>query len=205
MSSLRSLSGGFVQRTPAISIVQVGTKAPVDYSRLEIAVRRADQEELAALPAVAAQALVLVLLHHTQQLGLQRLAQLADFVEEQRASIRQPECTVAQAVCAREGAALVAKNSLPDNSGDTVVQSSTTNSRTVSRRTAVQLPFPVSQSTIATSSSPSRAGLPMTSISVILPFAIVKRSALTNRPCGATMTPMAPSTSAGCVSRARCP
>ena len=34
------------------------------------------------------------------------------------------------------------------------------------------------QSTIDTSSSPSRAGSPMTSISVILPFAIVKRSAL---------------------------
>ena len=72
-----------------------------------------------------------MLLHHTQQLGLQRLAQLADFVEEQRASIRQRECTVAQAVCAREGAALVAKNSPPDNSGDTVVQSSTTNSRPI--------------------------------------------------------------------------
>jgi hypothetical protein len=61
------------------------------------------------------------------------------------------------------------------------------------------------QSTVATSSSPSRAGLPMTSISVIMPFEIVKRSALTNRPCGATTTPMAPSTSAGRVSRASCP
>jgi hypothetical protein len=61
------------------------------------------------------------------------------------------------------------------------------------------------QSTIDTSSSPSRAGLPMTSISVILSFTIVNRSALTNRPCGATTTPMAPSTSAGRVSRARCP
>ena len=71
--------------------------------------RRADEAELAALPAVAAQALVLVLLHHTQQLRLQRQAQLADFVEEQRASIRQRECTVARAVCAGEGAALVAE------------------------------------------------------------------------------------------------
>jgi hypothetical protein len=61
------------------------------------------------------------------------------------------------------------------------------------------------QSTIDTSSSPSRAGLPMTSISVILSFTIVNRSALTNRPCGATTTPMAPSTSAGRVSRTRCP
>jgi MFS family permease len=63
----------------------------------------------------------------------------------------------------------------------------------------------VSQSTIDTSSSPSRVGSPMTSISVILRFAIVKRSALTNRPRGATTMPMAPFTSAGCVSRARCP
>jgi hypothetical protein len=31
----------------------------------------------------------------------------------------------------------------------------------------------------------------MTSISVILPFAIVKRSALSNRPRGAITTPMA--------------
>ena len=61
------------------------------------------------------------------------------------------------------------------------------------------------QPTIDTSSSPSRAGLPMTSISVILPFAIVNRSARTSRPPGATTTPMAPSTRAGCVSRARCP
>ncbi|MGZ8781271.1 MAG: DoxX family protein [Thermoanaerobaculia bacterium] len=36
----------------------------------------------------------------------------------------------------------------------------------------------------------------MTSIAVILPFAIVKRSALTNRPSGATTTPIAPFTSA---------
>jgi hypothetical protein len=63
----------------------------------------------------------------------------------------------------------------------------------------------ISQSTIDMSSSPSRAGLPITSISVILPSAIVNRSALTNRPRGATTTPMAPSTSAGCVSRAMCP
>jgi hypothetical protein len=49
-----------------------------------------------------------------------------------------------------------------------------------------------SQSTSDTSSSLSRAGLPMTSISVILRFAIVKRSALTNRPRGATTTPMVP-------------
>jgi hypothetical protein len=62
-----------------------------------------------------------------------------------------------------------------------------------------------SQSTIDTSSSPSRAGLPMTSISVILPFAIVNRSALASFPRGATTTPMAPSTSAGRVSWARCP
>ena len=61
------------------------------------------------------------------------------------------------------------------------------------------------QSTIDTSSSPSRAGLPMTSISVILPFEILKVSALVNRPRGATTTPIAPSTSAGCVSRAMCP
>jgi len=63
----------------------------------------------------------------------------------------------------------------------------------------------MSQSTTDTSSSSSRAGLPMTSISVILPFAIVNRSALTSLPRGATTTPMAPFTSAGCVSRARCP
>ena len=45
----------------------------------------------------------------------------------------------------------------------------------------------------------------MTSISVILPFAILKVSALDNRPLGAITTPMAPFTSAGRTSRARCP
>jgi hypothetical protein len=45
----------------------------------------------------------------------------------------------------------------------------------------------------------------MTSISVILPFAILKVSALDNRPRGAITTPMAPFTSASCTSLASWP
>ena len=55
------------------------------------------EAELAALPAVAAEPLVLALLHHAQQLRLQRQAQLADLVEEQRAAVRQRERAVARA------------------------------------------------------------------------------------------------------------
>ena len=54
-----------------------------------------------------------------------------------------------------------------------------------------EIPGPIPQSTIDTSSSPSRAGSPMTSISVMLPFAIFKVSALDNRPRGAITTPIA--------------
>jgi hypothetical protein len=45
----------------------------------------------------------------------------------------------------------------------------------------------------------------MTSISVIFSLAIVNRSALSNRPRGAITMPIAPFTSAGRASRARCP
>jgi len=61
------------------------------------------------------------------------------------------------------------------------------------------------QSTIDTSSLPRRAGSPITSISVILPFAIVKVSALDNRPRGAITRPIAPLTSAGCTTLAMWP
>lgn len=61
------------------------------------------------------------------------------------------------------------------------------------------------QSSADTSSSPRRAGFPMTSIAIILPFAIVNRNALTTFPCGAKTTPTAPSTRAGRVSCARWP
>jgi len=51
----------------------------------------------------------------------------------------------------------------------------------------------------------SRARLPMTSIWVIFPFAIVNRTTLNNRPRGAITMPTAPLTSARRASRASCP
>ena len=63
----------------------------------QVAVRRADEAELAcAARCCRPTRLYVLLLHHAQQLRLQRQRQLADLVEEQRAAVGQRERAVAR-------------------------------------------------------------------------------------------------------------
>ena len=67
------------------------------------------QDETRASATIAADPLVGPLLHHAQQLGLQRQRQLADLVEKQRAAVGERERAVARGDRAGEGAALMAE------------------------------------------------------------------------------------------------
>ena len=81
--------------------VQVLAQLAVAERRIEIDVRRADQPEVDADDAIAADRPVLALLQHAQQLGLQIGRHLADLVEQQRPALRiskRPSLSVAAPV-----------------------------------------------------------------------------------------------------------
>ena len=71
--------------------------------------RRGNESNVGALRAVAAQALVLALLQHAQQLGLHDERQLADLVEEERATARGLDAPRTGPIGPGERAALMAE------------------------------------------------------------------------------------------------
>ena len=82
---------------------------PCAHHRLEIAVGGGDDAHVDFDGAVAAQLGELAVLQHVQDLGLQRLRHLADFVEHDRAVLGELELADARRRRAGEGAALVAE------------------------------------------------------------------------------------------------
>ena len=76
---------------------------------LEIAIRRCDDANVDGVRAVVADALVLALLQHAQQLALQIERNLADLVEEDRAAVGELETPDPIAMRARERAFHVAE------------------------------------------------------------------------------------------------
>src|SRR5438552_15778575 len=97
------------QRDDFQPVVQVFAKAAVPDGRRQIAVRRGNESNVGALRAVAAQALVLALLQHAQQLGLHDERQLADLVEEERATARGLDAPRTGPIGPGERAALMAE------------------------------------------------------------------------------------------------
>jgi hypothetical protein len=89
--------------------IEVLAEAAVAHGRREIAVGGGDQAEIGAHFDGAADAVEAPLLDHTEQLGLERGAELADLVEEERASVGLFEAALALRGGAGERALLVAE------------------------------------------------------------------------------------------------
>ena len=79
------------QRDRVDAEIQVLAQLAVAQRGIEIDVGGADQPEVHAHDAVAADRPVLALLQHAQELGLQIRRHLADLVEQQRAALRHLE------------------------------------------------------------------------------------------------------------------
>ena len=109
MSSVRSRSAGHAQCDRVDPEVEVLAQPAVLERGLDVDVGRADQPEVHADDAIAADRPVLALLQHPQQLRLQVRRHLADLVEQQRAALRLLEQAVLVAVRARERAAAIAE------------------------------------------------------------------------------------------------
>ena len=84
--------------------VEVLAQAPVPERRVHVDVGRADEPEVHAHVAVAAQRPVAALLQNAQQLGLQVRGHLADLVKQQRSPLRELEEAFLVCMRAREGA-----------------------------------------------------------------------------------------------------
>ena len=91
------------------AVVEVGAELALGDRLLEVLVGRADEPDVDLQRARAADPLELALLKHAQQLGLEARRNLADFVEQQRAAMRELEAAGALADGAGEGALLVAE------------------------------------------------------------------------------------------------
>src|SRR4029077_16879302 len=91
------------------AVVEIAPDPPLLQLAEELPVGGADEPEARLLPGVAPQPLVGALLHHPQQLGLEAEGELADLVEEQRATVGQGEGSLAGGDGAGEGALLVAE------------------------------------------------------------------------------------------------
>src|SRR5262249_9676256 len=90
-------------------VVQVFSELAGRHHRRKIPVGRRDEPDVDAERPSAAEAFELVLLQHAQNLCLRARAPVADFVEEQRASVRLFEAADALLVGAGERALLVAE------------------------------------------------------------------------------------------------
>ena len=136
MSSRRSRSGGrsAASSPRSGSRSRAGTATATSPSRSRLVAHTSRKR--VCCQALLPDALVRVLLHDAQQLRLQRRRQLADLVEEQRAAVGQRERAVARATAPVNAPRSWPKNSLPDSSGTTVVQSRTTRSRLCGRHRA---------------------------------------------------------------------
>ena len=84
---------------------------------IELPIRRRDDADADADRLLAADALELAVLQDAQQLGLRRLVQVADLVEEDRAAVGQLEAAAPQRRRARERALLVTEELALDQLG----------------------------------------------------------------------------------------
>ena len=91
MSSGRSRSGGIVIGNTDSRKIEILAELPRRHRRLQVPVRRRDDAHVDLQRRRAADALEPLLLERAQNLRLQRQRQIADFVEEQRAAVRQLE------------------------------------------------------------------------------------------------------------------
>ena len=104
-------------RDDAEAVVQVLAELAVGDPVLEDAVRGGDHPNRDADRLLAAEPLHLAVLQHAQQLGLRRLVQVADLVEEDCAAVGQLELAAPHAGGAGECAALVAEQLALDQLG----------------------------------------------------------------------------------------
>jgi hypothetical protein len=91
------------------AVIQVLAEAALRAQFLQLLVGRADDAHVDRDLLVAADALDHALLQEAQQLGLQRHRQVADFVEEEGAAVRQLDLALGLLGGAGEGALLVAE------------------------------------------------------------------------------------------------
>src|SRR5262249_8107926 len=91
------------------SIIQILTKLLLVHHLFQIAISRSYQTHINILRPRAANSFVGVFLNGTQEFRLQLERQVANFVEKQRATIRQLKTARSLRVSAGEGAALVAE------------------------------------------------------------------------------------------------
>jgi len=89
------------------AVVEVAAEGAATELLGEVAVRRAHQPELRALPGVSTDGFVRLLLHDSQEPSLERQGQLPHFVEEQGAAVGQRKRTLAGSDGAGESTALV--------------------------------------------------------------------------------------------------
>ena len=131
-------------------VVQIMAKMAFFDAPEQIPVGGGNETKLAALPDIAANTFIGALLNDTQKLRLQVERRFAHLVKKKRSTVRVRERAVACADSSGERAAFWPKNSLPDNSGVMVVQSTMTRSflarrsSSWTRRATCSLPVPLS-------------------------------------------------------------
>ena len=98
-----------MQRKDIETVIQILAKGSVAHAFEQIAIGRGDDAHVALDRGVSADALELALLKHAQKLDLHFGRDLTDFVEEDRAAVRQLESSDASRDRPAEGAALMAE------------------------------------------------------------------------------------------------
>jgi hypothetical protein len=88
---------------------EISPEAPSTHLGFQIAVRRRDNSSRHYPGMVAPDSLVHMILKNSKQLGLQREAQFADLIQEERSTCRGLESPDARRYCARERTAFVSE------------------------------------------------------------------------------------------------
>ena len=96
-------------RKDAQAVIQIGTKAALADRILQVAISGRDHAYVHLYRVAAADSFKLTFFKHAQELGLQVQRQLADFIEKERAAIRDLKTPAAFRVGSGERAALVAE------------------------------------------------------------------------------------------------
>ncbi len=104
-----SRSGGISIGTTFEPIIKVFAKRAFFQRRAQVAIRSGDHAHVHLQRLRSAQALKLALLQHAQQLHLDRRRHVADFIQKQRAFVRQLELAWLAGQCAGKSAALKAE------------------------------------------------------------------------------------------------
>ncbi len=91
------------------SIIKIFAEQMVFHVFFQVAIGRGNNPHVDFHGLVSADSFDLSVLQETQELHLQRRRQFADFVEKQRAGVRELEFTALLRVCAGEGAFFMAE------------------------------------------------------------------------------------------------